>query len=128
MMEDHREDLVVIVAGYTELMKGFINSNPGLKSRFNRFIEFPDYAPAELGAIFFKMVQDAGYRLTADARERAQAILTQYHDGRDETFGNARLVRNFLEASIERHADRIAPAAGTQTRDDLTTIRPDDLS
>jgi probable Rubsico expression protein CbbX len=127
MMEDHREDLVVIVAGYTEPMKGFVHSNPGLKSRFSRFIEFPDYVPAELGAIFFRMVEDAGYRLTAEARERAQAILAQYYDRRDETFGNARLVRNFLERTVERHADRIAPAAATHTRDELTTIRLDDL-
>jgi probable Rubsico expression protein CbbX/Ku protein len=127
MMEDHREDLVVIVAGYTEPMKVFINSNPGLKSRFSRFIAFPDYGPAELGAILQGMLEDAGYRLTAEARERALAVLAQYYDRRDETFGNARLVRNFFERTIERHADRIAPAAGAHTRDELTAIHLDDL-
>jgi len=127
MMEDHREDLVVIVAGYTEPMQTFIHSNPGLKSRFSRFIEFPDYGPAELGAIFRRMVEDAGYRLTAEAGERALAILAQHYARRDETFGNARLVRNFLERTLERHADRIAPAPRAHTKDELSTIHLDDL-
>jgi Ku protein len=127
MMEDHREDLVVIVAGYTEPMKTFIHSNPGLKSRFNRFIEFPDYVPAELGAILYRMAKDAGYRLTPEAGERALAILAQFYARRDETFGNARHVRNFIERTIERHADRIAPAPGAHTRDELTVLHLDDL-
>jgi SpoVK/Ycf46/Vps4 family AAA+-type ATPase len=127
LMEDHREDLIVIVAGYSEPMKAFINSNPGLKSRFTRFIEFPDYGPAELATIFQRMVDHAGYRLQPEVAQRAQTLLTSHHVRRDSTFGNARLVRNFLQRTIQRNSDRLASTAARLTKDELTMIEIDDL-
>jgi Cdc6-like AAA superfamily ATPase len=127
LMEDHRDELFVIVAGYSDPMKTFINSNPGLKSRFTRFIQFPDYGPAELGIIFQRMVDQAGYRLRPGVLERAQALFAAYHGRRDASFGNARLVRNFLQRTIQRHSDRLAPTATKLTKSELNTIDVADL-
>ena len=127
MMEDHRDDLVVIVAGYSERMKAFLDSNPGLRSRFSRYINFPDYSPTELETILSRMAHQAGYQLTPAATQAAVALFAQYHAQRDVSFGNARLVRNFLERAIARHADRIAPIAGTLTKEQLTIIQVQDL-
>jgi probable Rubsico expression protein CbbX/Ku protein len=127
MMEDHRDDLVVIVAGYSERMNAFLESNPGLKSRFARIINFPDYFPTELETILSRMADQAGYRLTTAATDAALARFTQYHAQRDANFGNARLVRNFLERAIARHSDRIAPVAAKLTKEQLTIIQEQDL-
>ncbi len=113
-MENHRDDLAVIVAGYPEPMKEFLGSNPGLKSRFNKFIDFPDYVPEELMAIFEGMVSKNGYRLSQQAKEKAQIIFQTLYAQRDENFANGRTVRNFFEKVMIHQANRLA------TLDDLS--------
>lgn len=108
LMEDNRERLVVIAAGYTSEMRRFVESNPGLKSRFSRFIEFPSYDPDELLAIFLSMVQSGHYTLDPDARELARKHIAWMSKTADETFGNARAVRAFFERILPIQAERIA--------------------
>lgn len=106
-MEDNREDLVIIVAGYPERMAQFIDSNPGLKSRFNRFINFKDYNGKELYEIFCKMAQDVGFNISNAALECAEEYFEEAYEERQDNFANARLVRNYLETSIMNQADRL---------------------
>jgi Cdc6-like AAA superfamily ATPase len=120
LMEDHRDDLVVIVAGYTAPMKRLLDSNPGLRSRFNRFIEFPDYTPEQLTEIFRRMCEDAGYRLSQAAQVRMAADLAARYATRGDNFANAREVRNLFENSIARHANRVAKM--TEITDELLTV------
>ena len=123
-MEDHRDDLVLIVAGYPEEMKTFVASNPGLESRFPKTIHFPDYSTKELVAIFDSMCAKSGYTCTAEARQK----LTDLLDGceRDRGFGNARHARNLFEASVARHAGRVAKFE-SHTDADLSELQPEDL-
>lgn len=107
-MEDHRDELVVIVAGYTELMHKFIESNPGLSSRFSKYFEFPDYSGEELLSIFTRFCEKNGYRLEPDAEKRIREKFDALYDARDEHFGNARTARNYFEKAINAQADRIA--------------------
>ncbi len=107
-MEDNRDRLIVIVAGYPEEMETFIDSNPGLHSRFNRFIEFPDYSPQELCRIFSLFCRKNDLRLTPDLKERLLHHFHRLHDGRDPHFGNARLVRNCFEQVVSAQANRLA--------------------
>ena len=107
LMEDHRKDLIVIVAGYTEKMAGFLASNPGLKSRFTRFMSFPDYEPSELAQIFKIMSKSAGMYLTPEAEMKAIELFKSNYAQRNESFGNARLVRNLFHDAMSRQADRI---------------------
>lgn len=109
-MEDHREDLIVIVAGYPALMERCLNSNPGLRSRFNQFIHFEDYSPDELTAIFEKLCQSNGYHLAKDAHHYAVKYFEKRWQARDETFANAREVRNFFERVTTYQANRVASA------------------
>ena len=109
-MEDHREDLIVIVAGYPALMERFLNSNPGLRSRFNHFIQFEDYSPDELTAIFENLCQSNGYHLAKDAHHYAVKYFEKRWQARDETFANAREVRNFFERVTAYQANRVASA------------------
>lgn len=126
-MEDHRDDLIVIVAGYPDLMKEFLSSNPGLRSRFNKFIHFEDYNGSELMTIFESMCQKQDYRLDAAAKEYAVSYWNDRATNHDENFANAREVRNFMEKAISRQATRIiamkdisVTALETLTIDDLT--------
>lgn len=107
-MEDHRNDLVVIVAGYTDLMEGFINSNPGLKSRFTKFIEFKDYSADELYQIFKKLCDKNKYKLNDDSKSSLLEYFTEVTNNRDKNFGNARFVRNYFETVIANQANRIS--------------------
>ena len=125
-MEDNREDLVVIVAGYTELMEKFINSNPGLKSRFNKYINFDDYTAEELMAIFEMNCKKYSYEMTPEAREAIEAEIRGREAAKGENFANARDVRNLFEAIITNQASRIA-AMEDPTDQDLMTILPEDL-
>ncbi len=125
-MEDYRQRLVVIVAGYTEEMNTFVEANPGLKSRFNRYFYFNDYTPSELVAIFNKLCHDSHFQPTEAASQALTTLLTQLYNNRDETFGNARLVRNLFEKTIERQANRLAVMT-TLTDEILTTILPEDI-
>ena len=107
-MEDHREDLVVIVAGYTELMGRFLHANPGLESRFNKYFYFEDYNGAQLLAIFQSMCAKNGYTLDDKATEYAESYFKTLYEERDENFGNARDVRNVFERAVARQSDRVA--------------------
>ena len=124
-MEDHREDLVVIVAGYTELMDDFVHSNPGLESRFNRFLFFPDYSVGEMLDIFDMRCQKSGYRLAGDARELLRTLLALFSlDAKG--FGNARGVRNLFERAVSAQANRLA-ARQDITRDELMLLTTEDI-
>ena len=122
-MEDHRDDLVVIVAGYTDLMDKFIHSNPGLESRFNRFLLFEDYTADEMFDIF-KMRCGKGYVLAPEAEPLVRDYIAE--ESADPSFGNARGVRNLFEHILVAQNNRLAKL-DTVTREDLMTITPDDV-
>ncbi len=107
-MEDHRDDLIVIVAGYTDLMGDFIHSNPGLESRFNKYFYFDDYNGEQMLQIFRSMCKKNGYALDDAAEGYAKEFLSEMYACRDENFGNARDVRNFFERSVAFQSDRVA--------------------
>ncbi len=125
-MEDYRQRLVVIVAGYTDEMQTFLESNPGMKSRFNRYFYFKDYVPDELVAIFNKFCKDSHFEPTEAANEKLHHLFTELYDARDRTFGNARLARNLFEKTIEQQANRLA-VLPSLTREVLTEILPEDI-
>ena len=125
-MEDDRDSLVVIIAGYPKEMKRFINSNPGLQSRFNRYIDFPDYTGAELYDIFCMYVKKNQYQLSPEAAEYMKKFLDYTVAHKDRNFGNARFARNYFEKSIQRHANRLANVKDV-TKDDLTTLKLEDV-
>lgn len=106
-MEDHREDLIVIVAGYTDLMEKFLNSNPGLRSRFNKFITFEDYSAEEEVEILKSMCKKQEYMLSKDGLEEARRFFEERCANKTETYANARDVRNYLEKAISNQASRI---------------------
>jgi SpoVK/Ycf46/Vps4 family AAA+-type ATPase len=107
-MEDYRHDLIVIVAGYSDLMKNFINSNPGLKSRFNRFINFEDYTPDELLEILKIMSAKSHYSFSEKAIVYLKKFFTTVYQTDRERFGNGRGVRNLFEKILTFHADRMS--------------------
>lgn len=107
-MEDDRDRLVVILAGYTDEMKRFVDSNPGLQSRFGRYIEFPDYTAEELAKIFFSIVKQSEYTCDSDVQASIVQIMDQAVQSKDKNFGNARFVRNLFEKAIQRQAVRLS--------------------
>ena len=124
-MEDHRRDLVVIAAGYDDLMDRFIHSNPGLESRFNRFLHFEDYSPEELLEIFKVRCEKGCYRLEEEAEGLVRDFLRE--ENRDpESFGNARGVRNVFERILVCQASRLAGQKDV-TREDLTRLTAADV-
>ncbi len=125
-MEDHRDDLVVIVAGYASRMPRFIDSNPGLKSRFNKYLYFADYTGEQLYEIFAGRVKRSDYQLSEAAAEQAKTYLEEFYQRRDENFGNARDVRNLFEKIVSRQADRVARLEAP-TDAQLLTIEAEDL-
>ena len=125
-MEDHRDELVVIVAGYTDLMHQFIDSNPGLSSRFSKYFTFPDYTGEELLAIFRRFCRNNGYALE-DAADSLKELFDRLHEGRDEHFGNARTARNIFEKAINAQANRLALNTDPSDRE-LETLTVEDLS
>jgi Holliday junction resolvasome RuvABC ATP-dependent DNA helicase subunit len=125
-MEDYRDRLVVIVAGYNDEMSTFIEANPGLKSRFNRYFYFNNYVPEDLLAIFGKLCRDSHFHPTDMANQTLKTILDELYNRRDRTFGNARLVRNIFEKTIERQANRLA-VINDLTDEVLTTLLPEDI-
>ena len=125
-MEDNRDRLVVILAGYSDEMKQFIDSNPGLQSRFNRYIHFPDYNADELYQIFEVNCQKNDYVLTDEAKETLKAMLEKAVAEKDKNFGNARFVRNLFEKTLERQANRLSKQSDL-TKEMLTEIIASDL-
>ncbi len=125
-MEDHKNELVVILAGYSREMDLFLQTNPGLKSRFPIQIEFPDYSPSELMRIADLMLRQRQYELAPEARDKLYALLRQVYREGDPNFGNARLVRNLIERAIRRQAVRLV-AKPESSRAELMQIRPEDL-
>jgi len=126
-MEDNRDRLIVIVAGYPEEMDKFIHSNPGLHSRFTRFIEYPDYTPQELCRIFALMCRKNGLSFKPELKEKVLHHFHRLHEEREENFGNARLVRNCFEAIINAQATRLA-ACGTFDSRALSVLEAQDLA
>ena len=125
-MEDHRDDLIVIVAGYDEPMQKFLGSNPGLESRFNKYFYFPDYTGEQLLTIFKNQCQKNSYTLSPEAEEAAKALFDRLYQQRDDNFGNGRDVRNCFEDMIVRQSNRVA-AMEAPTKEDLMTVLPEDL-
>ena len=123
-MEDHRDDLAVIAAGYPDEMAGLIDTNPGLKSRFTRTIHFPDYTTEELLAIFESMSAKSSYHLDEGGALRLAEVIDA--EPRSRGFGNARFVRNVFEASVSRQAERLA-SVEAPTDEQLTTLTADDV-
>ena len=126
-MEDDRDRLAVIVAGYTGEMREFLASNPGLSSRFNRFIEFPDYSAEELAAIFDGLMRKNEYVCSPETRDEIARRMAAARASADEHFGNGRFVRNSFERTLERQAVRLA-SAGQTDRASLLEIRTEDLA
>jgi Holliday junction resolvasome RuvABC ATP-dependent DNA helicase subunit len=126
-MEDHRDEFVVIVAGYTQLMKEFIESNPGLKSRFNKFFEFPDYTVDELQQIFELQCKKYQYKLTDEADAAVREEIIRLEEAKGENFANAREVRNLFEKIITNQAARVSELEDVD-EEALSTITIDDLT
>jgi SpoVK/Ycf46/Vps4 family AAA+-type ATPase len=125
-MEDDRERMVVILAGYPVEMVVLLRSNPGLSSRFSRQLDFVDYTPLELVQIFGQMCQKNQYQTGAETRAKVIAGLTWLHATRDRHFGNGRTVRNLFEDAIRRQANRIAEIAELSVAA-LSTLEPVDV-
>ena len=126
LMEDNRDDLVVIVAGYTDEMHDFLTSNPGLISRFNKYIDFPDYTDDELMAILAMNAKKQGYTIAEDANAIVRGMLEHMTVGERMDFGNARGMRNTLEKLVQEQANRIAGIEGEITREMLLEITAED--
>jgi len=125
-MEDNRDNLVVIIAGYIDEMRIFIDSNPGIKSRFNQYIEFNDYIPSELLEIFELQAKKLDYTTTTEVENKLTELFTSAFLNRDKSFGNGRYVRNIFEKTLEKQANRIA-GIPTLTKEILTTITIEDI-
>ena len=126
LMEDNRHDLVVIVAGYTDLMKTFIDSNPGLKSRFSQFIHFDDYSANELFDIFFSLTQEAQIIIDIKARALLEQLFLKLVSEKDDQFGNGRMVRNIFENCLMNQAIRLSREK-SPTREQLTLLVGTDI-
>lgn len=125
-MEDNRDNLVVIVAGYTDLMEEFLDSNPGLRSRFNKFIKFKDYNASELIEILRNNATKQDYVLSDAAKDKALAYFEERCNNKPDNFANARDARNYLERAITRQASRIVGIKDID-KDTLMTIEAEDL-
>jgi len=125
-MEDDRERLIVIVAGYNEPMKQFIASNPGLESRFTNYLNFPDYAPEELAEIFHRMAAQSGLVGSPETERKVLTLCAGLHAARNAQFGNAREMRNLFESAVRNQSTRLV-ASGQCDRDALTTLLPEDV-
>ncbi|MBR6195047.1 MAG: AAA family ATPase [Prevotella sp.] len=125
-MEDNRDSLVVIIAGYSNEMQRFIDSNPGLQSRFTRYINFPDYTAEELVRIFYMYMKKNEYTLSKEADAMLREKLEYAVAHKDRNFGNARYVRNIFEKTIEQQANRLAKQTGL-SKEQLTELTSEDL-
>jgi len=125
-MEDNRDRLVVIIAGYKNEMQRFIDSNPGLQSRFNRYIDFPDYTGLELSEIFKMYMKKNQYTLAADAEDYLKQKFEDVVAHKDRNFGNARYARNVFEKAIQAQANRLSGQKDL-SKEQLTELTADDL-
>lgn len=125
-IEDNRDDLVVIVAGYPELMSGFVSSNPGLRSRFNKFIEFEDYNGSEMFDIFKSFCKQYGFKIENKANDHLVKYFTDLYSNRDKTYANGRDVRNLFEKILTNQANRLSTQINP-TKEDLTLLKEEDL-
>lgn len=125
-MEDNRDDLIVIVAGYPALMDNFLNSNPGLESRFNKFIYFDDYDDEQLYEIFMLMADEASLKLDEPAEQYLKEYLKKMYETRSKNFANGRSVRNFFEEVLTAQANRLAPKEDI-TDEELNTLTYEDF-
>ena len=125
-MEDHRTELVVIVAGYSDEMRTFIESNPGLQSRFSRYFTFDHYTGSEMLEIFKTFASKAQFELTEDAEDKLSFVFDKLYEKRTPTFGNARVVRNIFEECVERQANRIVNVEPL-TKEILMTLDEPDI-
>lgn len=125
-MEDHRDDLIVIVAGYPALMDKFLYSNPGLESRFNKFIYFDDYNDEELYNIFWLMCEESNLTLDAAADKYIKDYFKMLYENRSKNFANGRAVRNLFEEVITNQANRLAPKSNI-TDEELNTLIYEDF-
>lgn len=126
-LEDYRDDLVVIVAGYTELMKQFFNSNPGLKSRFNTFISFDDYSLEELVDIFLYLCKTNEYEADDKTLDKVRSWLQAKLNQKDENFSNGRLVRNLFDDIIMNQSIRLSEQNGNLTKEMLRALEESDV-
>lgn len=126
-MEDHRDNLVVIAAGYPNEMEAFISDNPGLKSRFNRYIEFEDYTAKELFEIYRLFCNKADYIISKKAATKLKKVFQEHINNKDETFGNGRLARNIFEKSVEKQANRLTLNKEPLTKVLLQTLEAEDI-
>jgi AAA+ superfamily predicted ATPase len=125
-MEDNRRDFVVIAAGYPYEMSNFINSNPGLKSRFTKYIKFDDYNIDELFKIFISYVTQNGYSLSNSAEEEITNIIRSIYNQRGKNFGNARAMRTLFESIVQNHSNRVI-AFDKPTEEQLQSLTLDDM-
>ncbi|MGI9547551.1 MAG: hypothetical protein ACR2MM_09965, partial [Flavobacteriaceae bacterium] len=125
-MEDDRANLIVIAAGYQNDMQNFVASNPGLQSRFTRYLNFEDYKPEQLTAIFMSLCAQNQYLIPLEIKGRLLEFFDHAYKNRDAHFGNARLVRNIFERAIAVQANRIS-SQQTVSEEELMSIIPEDL-
>jgi len=127
LMEKRRDNFIVIVAGYPDLMKEFINSNPGLKSRFNKYIHFPDYSSEELVQIFSSLCDKYEYKLSDEAAKIIRQKIETHVANKNEQFSNARDIRNMFETIISNQASRVMTDENI-TDEELMTITETDIA
>jgi hypothetical protein len=127
-MEDHRNELVVIMAGYTGPMAKLIETNPGLKSRFSNVVDFEDYTPDELIKIFSGLCKKNNYELSPTAKATIRERFETLYANRDEFFGNARTARNTFQFAVQRQAARLMKnGVGSISKQAMMTIEPEDI-
>ena len=126
-MEDHRDAFIVIAAGYPELMEDFIKSNPGLESRFNKYIYFEDYNPSQLHDIFISMCEDSSLKVDSEADNHLKTLCNEMYENRGDNFANARHVRNLFEKVVANQANRLSSIENISD-DELMTIIYNDFS
>ena len=127
-MEDHRDDLILIVAGYPDKMEGFLQSNPGLPSRFNKRIFFADYTPENLVDIFKLCCRQNNYKVADGVDTFLIDFFTKHYQARDKNFANSRFARNFFEKTIETQANRLASGIDNASAEDLQLLTIDDVT
>ena len=125
-MEDHRDEFIVIVAGYDEPMESFLQSNPGLKSRFNEYIHFDDYSEQELFLIFGLLCEQNDFRMDLEAQDTLKSYLNDLCTHKPDNFANGREMRNLFDKSKKAHSNSLA-SLNEISYEDLITFKKDDL-